>query len=204
MLDAKHSICRLFALDGASAEHVGAVIHGGGCNIGGFSGAALRPGDWSKQLVATLSTTGSDRPGVCAGCSSPASAADFNNRYFWASAELFYCSACWDQWLKTPRNINLSISGADCAQVLLVAVGDNLASLNEMNLRTAIHRLGKIAGRGGSPKIIIADRRFEGLLNCICETQLGGRSVSNIAYGLAKMKQRKLLGAGSIALSAVL
>ena len=55
------------------------------------------------------------------------------------------------------------ISGADCAQVLLVAVGDNLASLNEMNLRTAIHRLGKIAGRGGSPKIATADRRFEGL-----------------------------------------
>ena len=152
-------------------QSMSVLIHGGKCMPGVLSVAALRPGDWSKQLVATLSTTGSDRPGVCAGCSSPASAADFNNRNFWASAELFYCRACWDQWQKAPRNINSSISGADCPEVLLVAVGDNLASLSEKNLRTAIHRLSKIAGWGGSLQIA-TDTRFEGLLNRICETQL--------------------------------
>jgi hypothetical protein len=176
-------------------QNMSVLIHGGGCSIGGLSGAALRPGDWSKQLVATLSTTGSDWPGVCAECSSPASAADFNNRDFWASAELFYCRACWDQWHKTPRKtINSSISGANCPEVLLVVVGDNLASLSEMNLRTAIHRLGKIVGWGGPPKIATV-KHFEGLLNVICETQLSGRSVSNIAHGLAKMKQQRRLGA---------
>jgi hypothetical protein len=186
-------------------QNMSVLVYGGKCMPGVLSGAAFCPSDWSKQLVATLSTTGNDRPGVCAGCSSPASAADFNNRYFWASAELFYCRACWDQWQKTPRKtINSSISGADCPEVLLVVVGDNLASLRDMNLRTAIHRLGKIAGRGGSPKIATADRRFEGLLNRICETQLGGRSVSNIAYGLAKMKQRQWLGAYTTNLFAVM
>jgi hypothetical protein len=73
----------------------------------------------------------------------------------------------------------------------------------EMDLRTAIHRLGKISGWGGSPKIA-TDKRCEGLLNRICETQLSGRSASNIAYGLAKMKQRRRLGACSTEIFAVM
>jgi hypothetical protein len=113
---------------------------------------------------------------------------------------LFYCSDCWKHWAPLK---NSDISGARCAEDLLIIVGGNLSALNEMNLRTAVHRLGTMARRRDFPQIA-TDNRFRGLLDRICETQLSGRSVANVIYGLAKMKKMRRLATGAEELSAVL
>jgi hypothetical protein len=103
---------------------------------------------------------------------------------------------CWDQWLKTPRNINPSISQARSVNPSISQAGStspsalepplrivdgSLASFDDMNLGTAIAsaRWAMMGGWCGIAQIA-AGKRFLGLLNRICEMQLSGRSTPNI------------------------